>query len=162
MSIAASFSPHWANREVFSFSLLNFTGNGSHEPNLTLSNYLALRSATEDDHFWIDGDRLLTSVHVRRRIQRWGQAAKVTVSPHRLRHTLATQLVNQGMPLHSVGKLLGHRSLSSTQHYARLFEQTVKAQFEAATACIEGITALDWPQISQKAPEFVEQTIDSV
>lgn len=46
-------------------------------PGLTraLVDYLALRSATEDDHFWIDGDRLLTSVHVRRRIQRWGQAA---------------------------------------------------------------------------------------
>lgn len=133
-------------------------------PTLTrvLADYLATRPASEDDHFWIDGDRVLTSVRVRRWVRRWGQAAQVAVSPHRLRHTLATQLVNQGMPLHSVGKLLGHRSLSSTQHYARLFEQTVKDQFEAATAHIEGIAALDWPQIPQKDPEFVEHFIDSV
>ncbi len=86
----------------------------------------------------------------------------MAVSPHQLRHTLATQLVNQGMPLPSVGKLLGHRSLNTTQHYARLFEHTVKEQFVAAIAQIEGIAAIDWPQISQKDHEFVEHIIDSV
>ena len=128
----------------------------------TLVDYLAVRPAIEDDHFWIDGAQVLTSVRVRRYVQRWGQAAQVKVSPHRLRHTLATQLVNQGMPLSSVGKLLGHRSLSSTQHYARLFEQTVKLQFEAATDNIEGIVAIDWPQVSQNDPKFVEHIVDSV
>lgn len=127
-----------------------------------LANYLALRPAVEDDHYWIDGDKVLTSARIGYRVHRWGQAAKVSVSPHRLRHTLATQLVNQGMPLPSVGKLLGHRSLNTTQHYARLFEQTVKEQFEAAIAYVEGIVATAWPKISQKDPEFVEHIIDSV
>ncbi|VAW38749.1 hypothetical protein MNBD_CHLOROFLEXI01-3152 [hydrothermal vent metagenome] len=141
-------------------------------PTLTaaLANYLALRPAVEDDHFWIDNDNVLTSARIGYPVHRWGQAAKVAVSPHRLRHTLATQLVNQGMPLPSVGKLLGHRSLNTTQHYARLFEQTVKEQFEAAIAHIEGIAATTWPQargepsrtILQKDPEFVEHIIDSV
>jgi site-specific recombinase XerD len=129
---------------------------------VTLAVYLTWRPQTEDDHFWIDGDKPLTSARVRYCVQRWGQAAQVKASPHQLRHTLATQLVNQGMPLPSVGKLLGHRSLNTTQHYARLFEQTVKEQFEAAIAHIEGIAAMDWPQISQKDPEFVEHFIDSV
>jgi site-specific recombinase XerD len=135
-----------------------------------LAHYLALRPSVEDDHFWLDGDKVLTSARVGYRVHRWGLAAQVAVSPHRLRHTLATQLVNQGMPLPSVGKLLGHRSLNTTQHYARLFEQTVKEQFEAAIAHIEGIAAISWPQargepgrtISQKEPEFVEHIIDSV
>jgi site-specific recombinase XerD len=127
-----------------------------------LADYLALRPAVEDDHFWIDGDKLLLSARVRYCVHRWGQAAQMAVSPHRLRHTLATQLVNQGMSLPSVGKLLGHRSLNTTQHYARLFEQTVKEQFEAAIAHIEGIAATSWPQISQNDPEFVEHIIDSV
>ena len=74
------------------------------------------------------------------------------------------------MSLPSVGKLLGHRSLNTTQHYARLFEQTVKEQFEVAIAHTEGIAAINWPQtcaehsrsISQKDYEFVEHIIDSV
>lgn len=127
-----------------------------------LVDYLAVRPAIEDDHFWIDGGRLLTASRVRRRVRRWGEVAQVPVSPHRLRHTLATQLLNQGMPLPSVGKLLGHRSLHSTQHYARLFEQTVKRQFEQATAHIEGIFASNWPRISQHDHELIEQIVDSV
>jgi site-specific recombinase XerD len=129
---------------------------------IALADYLTLRPPIEDNHFWIDGDKALISARVRYCVQRWGQAAQVAVSPHQLRHTLATQLVNQGMPLPSVGKLLGHRSLNTTQHYARLFEQTVKEQFEAAIVHIEGVAAIDWPQISQKDYEFVENITDSV
>lgn len=133
-------------------------------PSLTvaLADYLTLRPQTADDHLWIDGDKPLTLARLRYCVQRWGQVAQVAVSPHRLRHTLATQLVNQGMPLPAVGKLLGHRSLDTTQHYARLFEQTVKEQFEAAIAHIEGITAIDWPRTLHKDDKFVEHIIDSV
>ncbi len=104
----------------------------------------------------------MTAPRLRHRMRRWAKLAQVAVSPHRLRHTLATQLVNQGMPLASVGTLLGHRSLSSTQHYARLFENTVKTQFESATAHIEGIAAVDWPRLTQKEDQPIEQIIDSV
>ena len=127
-----------------------------------LADYLTVRPATEADHLWLDGDKPLASTRVRYCVQRWGETAKTAVSPHRLRHTLATQLVNRGMPLPSVGKLLGHRSLNTTQHYARLFEQTVKEQFEAAIAHIEGIAAVNWPQVPQKEPEFVHFLTDSV
>ena len=84
---------------------------------IVLADYLTLRPSTEDDHFWIDGDKVLTSARVRYCVRRWGQAAQVAVSPHQLRHTLATQLVNQGMPLPSVGNLLGP---SVTQYDATL------------------------------------------
>ncbi|MBE2240035.1 MAG: site-specific integrase [Caldilineaceae bacterium] len=42
------------------------------------------------------------------------------VTPHQLRHTFATQLINQDLPIDSVRKLLGHQTLNMTQHYARL------------------------------------------
>jgi site-specific recombinase XerD len=127
-----------------------------------LADYLTVRPTTEDDHLWIDGDKPLTSIRVRYCVQRWGETAEVAVSPHRLRHTLATQLVNRGMPLPAVGKLLGHRSLNTTQHYARLFEQTVKEQFEAAIAHIEGIAAVNWPQILHEELESAICYTDSV
>jgi len=44
----------------------------------------------------------------------------VTVYPHRLRHTCATQLLNAGCRVTSIQKFLGHKRLNSTMIYARL------------------------------------------
>jgi site-specific recombinase XerD len=64
-------------------------------------------------------------------VKRAAQAAglTVTVSPHRLRHTLATQAVNRGMSLEAIAALLGHRSLTMTLVYARIADQTVRQQY---------------------------------
>lgn len=41
---------------------------------------------------------------------------------HGLRHSIATHLLQQGMPLEQISKFLGHRSLDSTQIYTRIVE----------------------------------------
>jgi site-specific recombinase XerD len=125
--------------------------------------YLAVRPATTDDHLWIkpSGSRLARH-NIKYRLHQWGAASNVAVTPHRLRHTFATRLVNAGLPLPSVAKLLGHRSLDMTQHYARLYEQTVHNQFDEAMAHIEGIVALDWPRSSQIPASLSEHICDSV
>lgn len=54
------------------------------------------------------------------------------VVSHRLRHTYATQLLNAGMSLVGVMKLLGHRSLRMTMRYAAVTQETVvKDYFKA-------------------------------
>lgn len=64
-------------------------------------------------------------------VKRVAQAAglSTTVSPHRLRHTLATQAINRGMSLEAIAALLGHRSLTMTLVYARIADKTVHRQY---------------------------------
>jgi site-specific recombinase XerD len=130
-----------------------------------LAHYLTQRPPTDDDHLWIVKGKPLSAEQLYYRMHQWAKASQVPVTPHRLRHTLATQLVNQGMPLTAVGKLLGHSSADSTQHYARLYEQTVKVHFESAMQQIEGIAATDWPFYGRDSPTsepLIEHSVDSV
>ena len=63
-------------------------------------------------------------------------ASRVTqnekISPHSLRHTFATHLLNNGADLMSVKELLGHKDLSSTQIYAHVNIAQMKKAFKKA------------------------------
>jgi hypothetical protein len=53
---------------------------------------------------------------------------------HQLRHTYATALVNAGVSLQALMALLGHSSAEMSLRYGRLFDQTVRADYERALA----------------------------
>lgn len=53
-------------------------------------------------------------------------------SPHRLRHTFATHLLDAGMDIRAVKELLGHASLSTTQDYTHLQIEQMKEIFNQA------------------------------
>ena len=59
------------------------------------------------------------------------------MSPHRLRHTFATRLLNQRMPIKSLRKLLGHQILKTTQIFARVYDKTLYKQFQDAMTRLE-------------------------
>ena len=57
------------------------------------------------------------------------EAGLGTVTPHQLRHTLATQAINRGMSLEAIAALLGHKSMRMTMVYAKIANRTVANEY---------------------------------
>jgi hypothetical protein len=69
-------------------------------------------------------------------------AAKLSdVRMHDLRHSFASALVNEGMTLYDVKQILGHTNIKTTERYAHLSNQRLKA---AATSVVQHYGPQDW------------------
>lgn len=112
-------------------------------PSLTgaLSRYLERRpDLPGDDHVFILRESAPSERTIQRRLAAYGKQAGVEVSPHRLRHTFATRLLNQGLPIYTLKKLLGHQNLNTTPIYARVYDETLYNQVQEAMARLEAAT----------------------
>lgn len=82
--------------------------------------------------FTVQGRRLGQGA-VRAELERAATTAGLDhITPHQLRHTYATAMINAGVSLQALMALLGHVSAEMSLRYGRLFDATVRTEYERA------------------------------
>ena len=96
--------------------------------------YLEKRKWQIDALFLNKSGKRITDRGIRDVVRKYLRIASIKqgVSPHTLRHSFATHLLNRGADLRSVQELLGHVNLSTTQIYTHLTTDRLKSVYDKA------------------------------
>lgn len=80
---------------------------------------------------------------IQKRMEYYARRVGIRTSCHRLRHTMATQMLNAGAPLATIQDLLGHSSVTTTQRYCKVSNIKVQQDYYKAMEAIMKKTALN-------------------
>jgi integrase len=106
-----------------------------------LDGWVAQRPASlREPWLFMDRGRRIGVRRVEEAVWKVARAAGIGhVTPHQLRHTLATQAINRGMSLEAIAALLGHKSLRMTMVYAKIANRTVAEEYFKVTEQVEAL-----------------------
>ncbi|MDP8258025.1 MAG: tyrosine recombinase XerC [Candidatus Aadella gelida] len=104
------------------------------ESQKAIRTYLEKRGAENKAIFLNKNQTRLTDRSVRRIVDKYVIKCSIDnkISPHSVRHSFATHLLNNGADLRSVQELLGHKNLSTTQIYTHLGSKRIKQMYSKA------------------------------
>jgi len=96
-----------------------------------LAAYLSVRPPTREQKLFlvekgVHKGKPLSVRGIQKRMEYYSRKSGVVISCHKLRHTMATQLLNAGADLVSIQEILGHTKIETTMRYSRL--SNLKAQ----------------------------------
>jgi len=98
--------------------------------------YLAKRSSKAKGLFLVQKGPMrgkpLSVRGIQKRIEYYARKSELNVSCHRLRHTMATQLLNADAALATIQDLLGHGQITTTQRYCRIANLKVQRDYYKA------------------------------
>jgi len=106
-----------------------------------LDEWIANRSAgLREPWLFIERGRRIGKQRVEDAVANAARAAGIgRVTPHQLRHTLATQAINRGMSLEAIAALLGHKSMRMTMVYAKIANRTVADEYFSVSEKVEAL-----------------------
>jgi len=82
-------------------------------------------------------DRALSNRYCQSRLKAIGKKCGIHVSPHQLRSTCATMLLNAGMSIFGVQLILGHKYLDTTLRYVRVHDSVVAKSYKQAQKMVQ-------------------------
>ena len=116
-----------------------------------LRSYLAVRGQAEalPENVFVFRHVPLCRTYCFKKLETYGLRCGMKASPHQLRHSCATLLLNAGAPALSVQMILGHKQIDTTLGYARLYDGTLAADYYSAMNKVERQLALPEDKVSE-------------
>jgi site-specific recombinase XerD len=103
-----------------------------------LHNWLDVRPTVEDQAVFVSRlRRRMTVTAIQLRLMHYCHEAGVWITCHQLRHTFGRHLVEAGMPVTSIQRLMGHARIRTTQIYLHISDRKLQTDYEAAMAQID-------------------------
>jgi site-specific recombinase XerD len=108
-----------------------------------LSEWLSERGESPLEYIFLNEHRQQLSANgIEWLLKGYGQEAGLHLTPHQLRHTYARQLTEAGMPITSLGKLMGHSQISTTQIYTAGADPKLAQAYHVAMDRVEQVKIL--------------------
>jgi site-specific recombinase XerD len=103
----------------------------------TLREYLSSRSSSKEKQIFLVNKgtcrgKPISVRGIQKRMEYYARKAKLEISCHHLRHTMATQLLNADTDLVTIQDLLGHSRIKTTQRYAKISNVKVQRDYYKA------------------------------
>ena len=130
-----------------------------------LQAWLVVRGDDEylSDTFFLYRHQPLSRRYCHVRLRTYRKRCGVKITPHQLRHSCATLLLNAGAPVITVQMLLGHEKVDTTLGYARLYDGTVAADYYRAMGQVERLFELsESRQIPLSTPAELVALVDAL